>query len=178
MPLIVDGNNLLHAPMPPALAGLDEARLCRLLTRSAWRGQRMVVVCDGGPRGLGEDQDGVELIFAGRGQSADDVILKLIEADTAPRRLTVVSTDREIRKAARRRRAKAVTSEAFIGELLRAAARGGENQDSGAKPAGGLTEGEVRRWMEEFDVDEELQKRAEERGPWYLDPGNREELLE
>ncbi len=158
MPLIIDGNNLLHTPMPPALAGLGESRLCQLLTRTAWAGQRMVVVCDGAPgplRAADSPVDAVELIHAGRGRSADDVIIELINADTAPKRLTVVSSDHQIRKAARRRRARVMTSDKFVLVLAAAGSgRGGPASHRSAKPAvGPLTEHEIEHWLDTFGIE-------------------------
>jgi predicted RNA-binding protein with PIN domain len=154
MPLLIDCYNVLHANMPPALAGLDEAGLCRAIAHSAWAGHGAKVVCDGKvkPGGPSESPvEGVELIFAGKGKSADDVILDLIDADTAPRRLVVVSSDREIQKAARRRRCKVLTSEQFVHTL---ASRGG---GGAAEPrrTSPLNESEVGRWLEEFGFEDE-----------------------
>ncbi len=53
MRLIIDGYNVLHETMPPPLAGLDEAGLCRALDASVWRSKSPVVVCDGRPKPLG-----------------------------------------------------------------------------------------------------------------------------
>ncbi len=127
MPLIVDCYNVLHATMPPMLAGLNEASLCRALARTPWArgsGGSIVVVADGRPKPLGVTESpvaSVDLIYAGSHpgnfRSADDLIIDLIDAATAPRRLTVVSSDRQIRAAARRRRAKDMTSDAFVDRL-------------------------------------------------------------
>ncbi len=158
--MIVDCYNLLHADMPPLLAGLDEARLCRLLDVSRYRRSAMTVVCDGGPKpGLAQHSpvESVELRYAGAGRSADAEIMAMIAADSAPRRLSVVSDDHEIQKAARRRRAKVVACAALVSELARAAGRleqqerqGGGHHRDGAKPAPG---GDVESWAELFGVD-------------------------
>lgn len=158
MPLIVDCYNLLHTTMPPVLAGLEEASLCRLLARSVWRGRRMVVVCDGAPKPLGVMEspvDEVELIYAGIARSADDVIVDLINESTSPRRLTVVSSDREIQKAARRRRAHAVSSDSFINELLKMLSSPAQGPPPANKPAmpPKLSENEVDRWLNHFGID-------------------------
>jgi predicted RNA-binding protein with PIN domain len=158
VPLLVDAYNVMHATMPPSLAGLDEAGLCRALGRSPWAGDRIVVVCDGvaKPLGVNESPDPrVDLVFSGPRRSADDVIIAMIDADTAPRRLTVVSTDREIRRAARRRRATSLTAEQFI-QLLAAARSGGSSSRADEPPpAGPLDEAEVERWLRRFGVDED-----------------------
>jgi hypothetical protein len=154
MGLIVDCNNLLHTSMPPALAGLDELRLCRLIGAGKPRG-RAVVVCDGGPRDDQSAVNSVELMYAGPGRTADDVIIDLINADTAPRRLTVVSNDNQIRKAAKRLRAKALGCEQFISQLLSwlSARRPGEATADDKPAAGPLDDDQVRKWLETFGVE-------------------------
>lgn len=162
--LIVDCYNLLRAPMPPSLAGLEEGRLCELLAR--WRERtaaagRIVVVCDGGfkpglPRG--SSADGVELIYAGAGRKADPLIQSLIDADTTPRQLLLVSTDRQLQRAARRRGGRAVDSAMFVYQLAAVAAgRSAGSRAAGPdKPdldMGAMSEESVRRWAEVFGLD-------------------------
>jgi predicted RNA-binding protein with PIN domain len=179
MPLIVDCYNLLHADMPPALAGLDEGRLCRLLAMSRHRGAAMTVVCDGGvkPR-LAEHSpvDAVELRYAGVGRSADEVIMAMIAADSGPRRLVVVTDDREIQKAARRRRAKVLPCAAMVAELARVAERlerpGGQGAGQGggdAKPTLGADAADVESWAKLFGVDPDRPidpREGRRRGEW------------
>lgn len=155
MPLIIDANNLLHTTMPQPLAGLNETRLCALLARGPWAGDRVTVVCDGASGTLDmrcSPSDAVELRFAGHRQTADDVIIAMIDADSAPRRLVVVSNDREIRRAARRRRARAWTCEMLIGELARTAA-GGDRTSSDRPTDQPLDRGQVDHWLEQFGID-------------------------
>lgn len=156
MPLIVDCYNLLHADMPPLLAGLDEARLCRLLDVSRYRGGAMTVVCDGGPKpGLAQRSpvESVELRYAGAGRSADAEIMAMIAADSAPRRLVVVSDDREIQQAARRRRAKVMPCPAMVAELARAAERLERAGHQRMHDQPNLPGGDVRAWAKLFGVD-------------------------
>lgn len=163
MPLLIDCYNVLHTTMPASLAGLDEAGLCQALARSPWAGRRIVVVCDGVVKPhspAASPAAGVQLVYSGPSRSADDVIISLIARDTAPRRLSVVTNDREIQKAARRRRAKVLSCERFIGAL--AAAQGqrkvkpasaGKKDRYGGAPA--LSPGQVEQWMREFGIDAE-----------------------
>jgi predicted RNA-binding protein with PIN domain len=154
MALIVDCYNILHAEMPPPLAGLDEAGLCRAIARSVWRGQPVTVVCDGKvkPGGASESPvDEVVLLFAGKGKSADDVILDMIGADHSPRKLVIATSDHEIQKAARRRRCKVLSAERFIRTL---SSRPGQGNVE-ARPTAPLDESEVGRWLEEFGVDDD-----------------------
>ena len=77
----------------------------------------------------------------------------------------MVSTDRAIRKAARRRRCKVVVSEEFAAALLRAADR--PRPAAPAEPAEkrhGLTAAQAEEWIRELQLDEEEFKELE-RGP-------------
>lgn len=148
--LLIDCYNLLHTPMPQPLAGLDEARLVALL--AADRGKAACIVCDGvekphAPASL--SVEGVELVYAGAGRSADDVIIEMIDADSAPRQLVVVSNDRQIQRAATRRRAKAMTCERFIGTLAKRASRHDRptRQSTSAKPT---PSGDTNYWLQQF----------------------------
>jgi len=158
MPLLIDCYNVLHAEKPASLAGLGEASLCGLLAASPWARGGVTVVCDGRPKPHSPDPGAVGavvLIFSGAGRSADDVIIELIDKDTAPRRLTVVSSDRAIRRAARRRRARDWSSEEFLSRLARSArSGGGGGATSPGKPAAGpLPDEQVDRWLDWFGID-------------------------
>jgi len=60
---------------------------------------------------------GMSVLYADEDEGADERIERLIAAHSVPKALTVVSTDRRIRQAATRRKARAMTAEAFW-ELL------------------------------------------------------------
>ena len=157
MPLIIDGNNLLHTPMPTILAGLGETRLCRLLAAGPWRGRRMVVVCDGAPgplRGGESPENAVELVHSGPNKTADDLIIAMVDKDSAPRRLVVVSNDRQIQRAARRRRAKVCGCEQFIRQLVAIAnAEAAGRNKPHRPPPGSLDTNDVDAWLKEFGLD-------------------------
>jgi hypothetical protein len=163
VPFLVDGNNLLHAL---AGAGVEVGRsgLCRLLGGLAGEGQVVRVVFDGRcPRGDQVGAKRVEAIFS-HPRTADEVIADLVAANTAPRRLTVVSTDRAIRRSARRRRCRTVTSEAFsawLGRRMRRPRRA-EAVEPPEKTAG-LTPEQTRAWLRELaleDADKPIRERS------------------
>lgn len=173
--LIIDAYNLLHAPMPVALAGLDEARLCHLLgsrSQSPRQSDRVVIVCDGRPKPLGLTKspvESVELRYSGPNRSADDVIIEMIDSSTAPRSLIIVSSDRQIRRAARRRRATSLTAQQFIGRLAASlSSRHLKERAAGKKKAdvGPLTSDEVRNWLNTFAIDPDEERVDPDKFPW------------
>ena len=152
--LVVDVYNVLHVTgvLPPEIAGPDAPALARLVARSRYRGRGAVLVCDGTPKpGERGDPDwggGIRLVHAGRGRDADGLIERLISEHTAPRRLLVVSDDRRLRTAARRRRAGWLGSAAFLGHLAEDAtsSRGAP----GPEKPGPLDPEETDAWLREF----------------------------
>lgn len=163
MRLLIDCYNVLHEPMPEVIAGLDTAQLCAALSRSRWRQQEIIVVCDGAPNALGltdSPAEGVELEYAGHRRKADDIIMDHIRHHHSPRQLLVISNDREILRAARARRARTLTSTDFIRQLANDMDRGitGTPTQSGTgrhKIAPELDQNAVDGWLDAFGVDED-----------------------
>jgi len=120
MPYLIDGNNLIHAVMEVG-PELRRVGLCAALARALPESEDVCVVFDGPhpqqgfPAALAER---LEAIFT-PGRPADMTIIERIDASSAPKRLTVVSSDREIRRAATRRRCQSITSEDFAQTLCR-----------------------------------------------------------
>ena len=175
MPLLVDCYNVLYASMPVNLAGLDETALCWRLSRSLWCGGRITVVCDGvvKPHGPARSPvDAVDLIYSGPDRTADDVIMAMIDVESAPRRLEVVSSDRQIQKAARRRRCRVLDSVEFIHRLARS--RGGKNRAAPRTTEGDITapldEREVAHWLKQFGVDPSRRSGPLDQSGQPLDP--------
>lgn len=131
MALIIDGYNLIHAA--PIVGrgtgprGLERTRLALLDfladTLEPAEIARTIIVFDaaGAPPGLPRQLEhrGLVVRFARGYPDADSLIEELIQADTSPRRLTVVSSDHRVQRAARRRKARAIDSEAWHTEMLR-----------------------------------------------------------
>jgi predicted RNA-binding protein with PIN domain len=160
MSLIVDCYNVTHATMPPMLAGLDEAGLCRALARSRWAGRPITVVADGRPKPLGVTESPVaevDLVYAGSSRSADDLIIRLIDQHSAPKRLTVVSSDRQIRAAARRRRARDLPSDQFIDKLAHQLRQAHAAPPRPGRPSVAPLPPElVERWKDVFGIDRDV----------------------
>lgn len=129
---IVDGYNLLFVSgvMGKIASGeqLQQARIrvldrmTQLLTQSA--AAKTIVVFDApksGRRDVAEESrhGALHVVIAKRHAEADDLIEELVAIHPLPRKLTVVSGDRRIRVAARRRRARDVDSDTWWDELER-----------------------------------------------------------
>lgn len=138
-------------------AECSQSAVCRMLGRLAERGQDVCVVFDGpapDPSLAMQVEDVRVRTLYGGSREADAVILELIAADTAPRRLTMVSTDRRLRTAARKRRCNVLTSEDFVPFLLRTAQRTPTGPKEPPEKRRGLTPEQTRRWLREFGFDE------------------------
>lgn len=171
MATLIDGYNLLHAAglgrTRYGPGGLEKARRALLGALAAALGSdagRTTVVFDaaGAPPDVPRQYNykGVAVRFAASHADADALLGELIGADSAPRQLTVVSSDREIQRAARRRRARAVDSEDYLRELQRRRVQQRDSPGSGAdepaeKRKGRLSDAELAFWLEEFEVADE-----------------------
>jgi hypothetical protein len=160
---LIDGYNLLNVAGVPVPArgrtNLEKARLALLnfLVESLAADEvpHTVVVFDAHdpPPGLPREMrhKGLLVRFAARDDDADTLIEELIREDTSPRRLTVVSSDHRIQRAAKRRRARAVDSDVWYAEVLRAQQqRQRTAADEPERPSVPLLEEDVRRWLREF----------------------------
>jgi hypothetical protein len=161
MPLIIDGYNLLHLSgmMPARLGpgGLERARLAlvNLLSASleaAERNQTCVVFdAANAPPGLPLEftHRSIRVRFADPGKEADDVIEEMIRRHSTPKRLTVVSSDHRVQRAAQRRGARSAESGEWFDALI--ATRRRQPQASQDSPA---VEHEMPRdveyWLEYF----------------------------
>lgn len=165
MSLIIDGYNLLHASgilgRGIGRGSLERSRsaLIHFLVESLDEGQLAgtTVVFDAreAPRGLPRvvKHGGLTVRFADPHLAADDVIETLIKADTAPRRLTVVSSDHRLHRAARRRKATAIDSDQWYSQILRERIERARRVSPSLKPSSPISEGEVRYWLGAFGLD-------------------------
>src|ERR1051325_11523133 len=131
MSLLIDGYNLLYASgilgRGVGPGGLERSRqaLLGFLAASLEPDEisHTVIVFDAtmAPPGLPRELQhaGLKVRFAPRESTADDLIAELIKVDSSPRRLTVVSSDHQVQRAAKRRKAIAVDSDKWYAEILR-----------------------------------------------------------
>ena len=171
---LIDGYNLLNVAAVPVRirgpANLEKARLALLnfLAESLDPEEvpRTLVVFDAHdpPPGLPREMrhKGLLVRFAPRDEDADTLIEELIREETAPHRLTVVSSDHRIQRAAKRRRARAVDSDVWYAEVLRARQRRNQTAAGPERPTVPLLEEDVEFWLKEFDLREKGQARKGE----------------
>lgn len=170
--LLVDVYNVLHVTgvLPPDLAGLDVAELADLIEISRYRNGKTLLVCDGFGAPTVDDKeacaylrgeepsarDYVGILFAGRGKEADSLIERLLDRFGGSRRVTVISTDNRLRKAAKRARARHVRSEDFLQDLAEDAARSSRapraHRPKGLGDDTPLSRPEVELWTRQFGL--------------------------
>jgi predicted RNA-binding protein with PIN domain len=160
VPVVIDGNNLLHAARdvedPDRLLG--RSMLCDQIGRWAQRqGERVLVVFDGpAPSAALAEQIGhpdIQVTYSGAGVSADAVVTDILENHSAARTFVVVSTDRAIQRVAKRRRAKAVRSDVFWAGLKEDLARPPARPSEPEEKEAGLSPEATAAWLAEFGLD-------------------------
>jgi predicted RNA-binding protein with PIN domain len=187
MSLIIDGYNLLNAVGITGQgrrgSSLERSRIALLnflaeaLTDREAAGTTVVFDAAGAPPGLPRviEHGGLTVRFAAGYPDADTLIEELIRADTAPRRLTVVSSDHRLQRAARRRKARAVDSDAWYAEVAQRRARRSSTPRPPARPPLPLSESEIARWLEEFGGSKVFQDLLREQEPRADHPVDAEE---
>lgn len=168
--LIVDAYNALQTSgvLPPHLAGIELEGLARLVSQSRYASRTAILVCDGKPHSAslaraqadrhGPDRrqlHGCDVLFAGAGNDADSLIERLISQSSAPGRLTVVSTDRRLRRAAARRGALSISSAEFLRQLATDAARPPKEAYPAFAQEIPLDPYSLTLWMREFGIDDQ-----------------------
>jgi len=159
MPILIDGYNLLWAiqGLGDEFQSFSDIQLCHSLDRYLKQtGEEGQIVFDGtGPpdKSPFESVDVLDVFFVGFSTDADTVIEGKIQANTAPKRLTVVSSDRRLRRAARGRKAVAAKSEEFWRTVQKQLKRKRKLREPDAKRHG-LSESETEQWLKLFGLDE------------------------
>lgn len=177
---LIDGYNLMHAM--GAISGKE-------LSREAFRRKRRRFLCELADA-IGVEQarettlvfdansppsdfdletcyEGLTLIFALGDENADARIEQLIAQHSAPKSLTVVSTDHRIRRAANRRKARAMTADEFLDLIERIGRQKPRASATEARTSSRtldrdlpLSADEAAYWLEEFgDLEEEPETR-------------------
>jgi uncharacterized protein len=163
MHYVIDGYNLLHHVgrlQAGRRAHLESARLDLLrLLQSRFKNEDVVVTvvfdAQGAPATVQEEQEyhGIEVRYTRR-EEADDLIEAMIRAAPSPQQLTVVSNDRRLKEAARRRRCPVMECVEFWESLSRRPRP--EVRPATPEERPGVAEDDVEEWLREFgDVEED-----------------------
>jgi predicted RNA-binding protein with PIN domain len=180
--LLIDGYNLLHAAgmarqdYGPGDLQRCRERLLRFLAQklSAAEIARTTVIFDARDpppdRPAQQTLHRIQVLFANPLGDADVVIQEWLADHSAPKRVTLVSSDHVLQRAARRHRAEFIDSEAFFEKLQQrrdrpdsAGSRPADTDD--AKPGGGLSAAETAHWLKFFgDLSSVTEKEGGEGG--------------
>lgn len=167
MQFLIDGYNLMHflgLVRPPGPRSLERSRLdFQEWVRKAHgpRVSNVTVVFDGQfrqrPNREVENDHGLRVQFSA-GMPADDLIATLIQRERQPQRLTVVSNDRRVQEAARRRQCTVWSCDDYVGWVLDQGLQPPRPPREPEKPPD--TEEEKQRWLQEFaDIDRDPEVR-------------------
>ena len=150
MAVIIDGHNLLHSVQKAGkdFEPISDVQLCRFISEYLKQtGGKGEIIFDGtGPRDRSgfDNISGLEVFFAGRSSDADTIIEDKIKINTAPRSLTVVSSDRRLRDTARARKATVLKSQVFWNNLCKQLSRKRTTKEPATKRRG-LSESETEQ---------------------------------
>jgi len=156
---LVDGYNVYHAArkMADQWSHITTLTLCQWIARDMQSLKDRAIVVFDGKKLRGQSLEilpagFVEILYSGPEQDADTALEHLIQQNTAPRRLTVVSSDNRLRKAARRRRCKRLKSPEYLEELIRRQQTPPRRPTEPIQKRRGLAEGELTEWLERFGL--------------------------
>jgi predicted RNA-binding protein with PIN domain len=159
MAFIVDGNNFLGYACPGQIRDPENrmALARRLLAFAHFTRHRILLVFDGRATddlaALTGGDDKLRVFLPPEGESADEVIVELIDRQKDRRHLTLVSNDRELRAYAREAGAQLLPCREFDGRL-KAALRERKAGREMAKPEEKPSPFEVGFWMDVFSKKE------------------------
>jgi hypothetical protein len=158
MSILIDGYNLLRAVqnLSEQTAGIADAQICHIISRYLGiTKNKGAIIFDGiGPRdkSVFNNVANLEVVFSGRNKEADDVIEKLVLINSAPRSMTVVSSDRRVKAAANRRKATAINSIDFWLEMLKIIDKKAKKKSEPAAKYLGISEAETEYWLRLFGL--------------------------
>jgi len=157
--VIIDAYNVFHyvkRHVQPAGSLTLASFVATVVAWSERMGHQVVLVFDGTvPRGFDPQAACsvcVQVQFVGPARTADDAIIEFIDSYSAPRTVLVVSSDREIRRAAKRRRCKELVCEAFwqdVTKVLDRPTRPGEPREKRS----GLSSEQLDYWLKQFGIE-------------------------
>ncbi len=160
MPLLVDASNVLLAEgaLSPDFAGPTLEELTSYIARSRFGREVVWIVCDHRVSTL--RSGGIVIEGPGNCDDADERMLEILADSSAARRVTLVSSDRELAARARRMGATTMSSEEFLRQVERDLRSGGTKVSAPRAPSPRalvpLSNPQVSRWLKAFDLSEEI----------------------
>lgn len=159
MSLLIDGYNLIFGTTVASSGrggALERMRnglidfLDTHVDRARYKSITVVFDASNAPPGLADtlESRGIHVHFARNHADADEMIEHLILASSSPGRLTVVSSDHRVQRAAKRRGATAVDSSFWFREQIALSQRRPRARE--VKPAGPLSPAETEVWIRYF----------------------------
>jgi hypothetical protein len=157
MLFIFDGYNLLRqVEKMEGWEKLTDSGMCMMISQYLRRVNATgEVVFDGiGPpeKGPFENLPRLEVIFSGRRSDADSIILDKISLNSAPKNLFLVSSDRELQAAAKKRKAGFAKSQVFFAIMVDELDKKRKPPQEPPQKRSGITEGETDEWMKTFGL--------------------------
>lgn len=156
--MLVDGYNVMHKikKLKPSLQNnLEEARgiFISMIEEKVQEGSintRLVVVFDGkgdadSTPGYTLERGKIKVMFSRPPKNADMLLCQLMDEESAPKNVMVVSSDNEVLCSAKCRLIKTQKSEAFIEKLMQT-----QKQEKSKKESPRMSEGEIAYWMKIF----------------------------
>jgi len=154
--ILVDGYNVLFAlgmiPAQVRPGDLQHARqhlLTLLANGLGTKANRCIVVFDATRNPPKKSGDmffrGIEVRFTRRREEADDMLAGLIKQCSAPKQLTVISSDHQLVESARRRKAASVKAEKFLEWLEKQ-----QKSPLPLAPSSAVEPDEREAWLREF----------------------------
>jgi hypothetical protein len=156
--VLIDGYNLLRAVqnLTEQPFNITDVQLCLVLGEYLYRIKKNGrIVFDGtGPKDKTAFKNikNLEVIFSGSSHEADDIIEKLVFENTAPKNLVVVSSDRRVKAAAKKRKATAVDCVDFWTEVTKTLEKKRRRKPEPQAKFIGISEAETEYWLREFGL--------------------------
>jgi len=163
MPVLIDGYNLYNYVKnlyeQQQQVHLTLATFCELIESFAKRAhQKTTIIFDGNqPYEMKYEMPKLaytKLIYTGHNKSADEFIEEQIATSSAPKLLTIVSSDREILSAAKKRKCTLLTSNDYWQIIAKELTRK-KIAPLPREKHKGLSSSELNYWLKTFGLDEQ-----------------------
>lgn len=162
--IIIDGYNLLHTvgildtKVGPKTLEKARDRLLGILARhlEGETRKRTTVVFDSQEQGLPNQFTSHDVLveFANDYASADEMIMLLVRRHSAPKQLTVVSSDHQIQRVVLARGAKSIDSDVWLDSLTQSSNKPASdiNPEITDKPVSGQVDVDIEYWKEQMGM--------------------------